>query len=331
MTITALATPDHPRHPGRRLVDQLRTAALLYASRGWHVFPLLPGQKRPACPGHPAARCDRSDPYCRHGHTGWEQRATTSDPRIHRAWSSTPYGIGIACGPSGLLVVDTDQPKLGDQADAGPTGEDSLARLEARHRAQLPPTYTVATPSGGTHRYFAMPEGVQLGNTVGQLGPLVDTRGAGGYVVAGPTIVERPYRVIDNRRPAELPAWLAQLLTTGTRRPQTPPRAPQTASRRLLATGPPARYVTAALANEAARVRAALPGQRNQLLFVAAVALGQLVGAGQLDEAIARDRLRDACAGHIAAGAFTAGEGDATITSGLTRGADEPRTRKATQ
>ena len=65
--------------PTARLVDQLRTAALLYASRGWHVFPLIPGQKRPACPGHPAARCDRSDPWCRRGHSGWEQRATTSD------------------------------------------------------------------------------------------------------------------------------------------------------------------------------------------------------------------------------------------------------------
>ena len=96
-----------------------------------------------------------------------------------------------------------------------------------------------------------------------------------------------------------------------------------------MASGPPARYVTAALANEAARVRAAMPRQRNHTLFIAAVALGQLVGAGQLDEHTVRDRLRDACAQHIRDGAFTAGEADATITSGLTRGAAEPRTRKA--
>ena len=327
-----MSTPPGAWGPaGRRLVDQLRTAALLYASRGWHVFPLIPGEKRPACPGHPASRCDRSDPWCRRGHQGWEQRATTSDLRILRAWSSTPYGIGIACGPSRLLVVDTDQPKSGDQAAAGiASGEDTLARIEARHRAQLPPTYTVATPSGGTHRYFALPEGVQFGNTAGKLGPLVDTRCAGGYVVAGPTVIGRPYRVVDNRRPVPLPDWLAQPLTTGTRRPQTPPSGPPTASQRLLATGPPARYVTAALANEAARVRGAVEGQRNYLLFVASVALGQLVGAGQLDEHTARGRLRDACSQHLLDPTFTTTDMERTITSGLTRGAAEPRTRKAT-
>ena len=50
------------------LVDQLRTAALLYASRGWHVFPLRPGDKRPAFPDHAEADCNRTDPRCRAGH-----------------------------------------------------------------------------------------------------------------------------------------------------------------------------------------------------------------------------------------------------------------------
>lgn len=314
-----------------RLVDQLLTAALLYASRGWHVFPLLPGTKRPACPGHPVTRCDRSDPWCRHGHTGWEQRATTTEARIHRAWSSRPYGIGIACGPSRLLVVDTDQPKLDQAGRAGSAdGEATLAQLEAEHGAQMPPTYTVATPSGGTHRYFVVPAGLQLGNTAGLLGPLVDTRGAGGYVVAGPTIVGRPYRVIEDRPPAPLPDWLARLLSPAGRQAPKPASAPQAAPPRLVPADRPARYVTAALAAEAARIRSAPEGQRNHRLFVASVALGQLVGAGQLDERTARDRLRDACAGHIAAGAFTVAEAEATITSGLSRGAAEPRTRKAT-
>ena len=73
-----------------------------------------------------------------------------------------------------------------------------------------------------------------------------------------------------------------------------------------------------------------MPGQRNHLLFCASVALGQLVAGGQLDENTARDRLREACAGHIQAGAFSAGQADATITSGLTRGAAQPRTGRTT-
>ena len=316
-------------------MSPLQAAALHYASRGWHVFPLLPGTKRPACPGHPAARCDRSDPWCRHGHSGWEQRATTSDARIIRAWSSQPYGIGIACGPSGLLVVDSDRPKPGPThpaaTDGHTSGDVALAELEARHRAQLPATYTVATPSGGTHRYFTVPDRLRLGNTAGQLAPLVDTRGAGGYVVAAPTLIGRPYTVIEDRWPAALPDWLAQLLTQPTGRPQTAVSGPPRTSPAPHLVGPPPRYVTAALAGEAARVRGAMPGQRNNLLFCASIALGQLVAGGVLDEQAARDWLREACAGHVLAGAFTAIQADSTITSGLIRGANQPRTGRTTQ
>jgi hypothetical protein len=55
-----------------------------------------------------------------------------------------------------------------------------------------------------------------------------------------------------------------------------------------------------------------------------------LVGGQVLDEHTARDRLREACASHILDGAFTAIEADATITSGLDRGAAEPRTGRTT-
>ena len=49
---------------------RLLEEALTDAGRGWPVFPLIPGTKRPACPTHPAASCNRSDPHCRHGHAG---------------------------------------------------------------------------------------------------------------------------------------------------------------------------------------------------------------------------------------------------------------------
>jgi hypothetical protein len=89
-------------------------AALNAAGRGWHVFPLRPGSKRPAYPDHDSKRCDRTDPRCRNGHTGWEPRATTDPGRITRAWSRTPYNIGIACGPARVVVVDLDTPKPED-------------------------------------------------------------------------------------------------------------------------------------------------------------------------------------------------------------------------
>jgi hypothetical protein len=97
---------------------------------------------------------------------------------------------------------------------------------------------------------------------------------------------------------------------------------PEGPARWLFEARPLPRRVIAALAGEAARVRSALPGQRTQLLFCASVALGQLVAGGQLDENIARDRLREACTGHVRAGAYTADEADATISSGFARGAE---------
>ena len=78
-------------------MNDLLTAALTAASRGWHVFPLVPDAKRPAV-------------------EDWEHRATTDTARIERCWSSGPYGVGIACGPSRLVVVDLDQPKPGQTA-----------------------------------------------------------------------------------------------------------------------------------------------------------------------------------------------------------------------
>lgn len=74
----------------------LTATAFAHAARGWHVFPLRPGDKRPAVPN-------------------WEGRATATDStRIRRCWQHAPYNIGIACGPSGLVVIDLDTPKTGE-------------------------------------------------------------------------------------------------------------------------------------------------------------------------------------------------------------------------
>ncbi|MGH3815229.1 MAG: bifunctional DNA primase/polymerase [Pseudonocardiaceae bacterium] len=305
----------------------LLQAALGYAACGWRVFPLHPDSKRPACPDHRATDCDRSDPRCAAGHTGWEDRATTDPERIRRAWSSRNFGIGIACGPSGLVVLDLDSPT----ADEHPPqrfapygirdGADMLAMLAVEAKATVPATYTVRTVSGGTHLYYQAPARSRIGNTAGSLGWLIDTRGCGGYVVAPPTTISgHTYTVTDDRDPAGLPGWLLAVLTQH--------HIPDAGSAPRPVTSPDraGRYAAAAVAGETAKVRMALPGNRNHTLFCAAVALGQLVAGRSLADEDAHAALQEACAKHIAADAFTTAEAEATIRSGLATGTRNPRT-----
>src|SRR5690348_11041735 len=168
----------------------LLAAALDYAARGWHVFPLRPNDKRPAFPDHTADTCHGRDPRCHAAgmHVGWEPRATTDPGRIRRAWATTPYNIGIACGPSRLVVVDLDTAKPGQPPPPSDppvrNGADVFGLVCAAHTSDGAPdlyaTFTVATGRGGTHLYYRHPDdGPQLRNTSGDigngLGPLVDT------------------------------------------------------------------------------------------------------------------------------------------------------------
>ncbi len=319
-------------------LDELVQAALDYAARGWHVFPLVPYTKKPACPAHTAARCDKSDPYCRHGHTSWEDRATRDPGRIRRAWSNRPYGIGIACGPSRLVVIDTDVSKPGAGAPSpwGPTGiragDGVLANLAADAGQKLPATWTVATPSGGFHRYYQAPAGIRLGNTAGKLGWLIDPRGRGGHVVAPPSrLLRGRYHLIDGYPdPVPLPDWLTHLLRETATRPQPATSSSPAPVQRQSGPDdqtPTQRYVTAAIAAETGHVRHAASGQRNHALFCASVALGQLVGGRQVDETTVHDLLLAACVDHVGVDGFTAAEANATIASGLGRGKTQPRTR----
>jgi hypothetical protein len=292
----------------------LLAAALAAAGRGWAAFPLRPDDKRPAFPDHPADRCTGTDPRCRDGHAGWEQRATADAGRIRRAWSTRPYGIGVACGPSGLLVVDLDQAR--DGATPPPewagarSGADVLAALAG---SRLPATYTVHTGRGGTHLYFTRPAGARLGNTAGALGWLVDTRGVGGYVVAaGSTVAGRPYTVADDRPPAPLPDWLLARLTT----PSAPPVPPARAGVERVSA-----YLRAAVAGEVARVAGAAEGTRNRTLFTAAAVLGQLVAGADLPAELVTAELEQVATGV----GLRPAEATATIRSGLRAGAQRPR------
>jgi hypothetical protein len=311
-TSTPVHAPTPPEGSPNVPTTDLLAAALAHAARGWHVFPLRPDDKRPAFPDHAADDCTGRDPRCRAGHLGWEPRATTDPDRIRRAWSHRPYGIGLACGPSGLVVVDLDTPK-DDTTDR--TGLDTLAALADRHGAGIEPTYTVSTGRGGTHLYYRHPDdGPALRNTAGTLGPMVDTRGQGGYVVAaGSTVAGRPYTIDLDTDPAPLPGWLAGLLAPAPLPPQRPVMV-------ALPGGRDRAYVRAAVERECGRVTDA-PDHHNDNLYRAAVALGQLVAGGALSADEASTALEHA---GISAGLRHRAV-LRTIASGFRAGAARPR------
>ncbi len=193
-------------------------AALTYAGEGIPVFPCKPGGK---------------EPLTQHGF----KDASTDASKITAWFNRWPNAnIGIPTGErSGILALDVDNPA-------------SLETLEAEH-GELPATTTIRTGSGGLHYYFRYPAGEKISISAGKLGPGLDTRGEGGYVIAPPSVATGPYEVLDRLPLAAPPGWLLQAL-----------RKPQSAADRT-ANGP---------ISTGSPVSANVPiaeGQRNQSLF----------------------------------------------------------------
>lgn len=135
--------------------------ALALAARNFPVFPLRPNDWRPAI-------------------KDWQKLATTDEATIRRWWTQWPdANVGVATG-KGLLVVDIDNKK-------GKNGSQSFADLDLPFEAL--DTFTVSTPSGGRHVYYRIDGDAR--NTAELLGPGIDTRGDGGYVVGpGSTLTD---------------------------------------------------------------------------------------------------------------------------------------------
>ena len=242
-------------------MSTLAESAFEYASRGWHVFPLLPRGKRP---------------LTRRGF-----HDASSDVGLARAWwsSSPAANIGIDCGRSGLLVVDLD----------GEQGRESWADWAARHGGHEP-TLAAETGGGGLHVYFT---GAGPSSTR-RLGEGIDTRGAGGYVVAPPSVHEsgRVYRWLDPCAPlAEAPGWLLEALAPAT---VTVAHGETQALPLGIRVTPYGRKALEGLADD---MLDAVQGVRNETLRRVACRAGRLEAAGELDAALAEQVLvRAACA-----------------------------------
>lgn len=275
--------------------SRMARAAVLYAEKGYRVFPCEPCGKRP---------------ICKHG-----VKDATSDIALIKAWwtKKPDANIGIATGAS-LLVVDID----------GERGEESLSILEEEH-GELPPTPQQRTGKG-RHLLFRV-EG-EVRNTAQRLGKNIDTRGDGGYIIAAPSMhangtryewhaEQRPSRM----DPADAPAWLIEAMTRPKISEQAAPAAP-VAPRRTGGSSNVDKYIDAAVNAEISKVATCGQGSRNDTLFRAAAALGGFVGAGALSQSFVESALSEAAASC----GLPKDEAAKTIASGIKTGMESPRT-----
>ncbi|MGB9798533.1 MAG: phage/plasmid primase, P4 family [Thermanaerothrix sp.] len=190
------------------------TELVTYSLRGWRVFPVHSVQNGRCTCGNPNCQSPGKHPIGALVPRGFKD-ATIDLDQIAAWWMMQPEAnVGIATGrESGLVVLDVDP-----RHDGGAT----LLDLEAKF-GRLPATLEALSGGGGRHLYFKYPAGVQyLKSSVGALGPGLDIRADGGFVVAPPSIHISGNAYLweassdpENDEPADLPGWLLNLLTAG--------------------------------------------------------------------------------------------------------------------
>lgn len=241
-------------------MSDLLTAALEYARQHLAVFPLRPRSKAPY------GKHECSAPAHEHGF----EDATTSEATVTAWWTAHPSAnVALATG-RGIDVLDVD----------GPEGERALEDLVAR-RWPLPSTSEVRTgrAEGGRHLYFLSAGWpCTTGTPTKGLGPKLDTKGLGGYVVLPPSIhpTGNKYEWTRSEPAAPAPAWITQMLLAAA--PAAAVTVPRPTPPRSLD-----RYVAAAVRGAIECVSGAPEGTRNETLNTEAFSMGQLVGAGVLE------------------------------------------------
>ncbi len=286
------------------MAGRTHSAALAYVGRGIAIFPVVPANNYKA----PATKNGLLD-------------ATTDPVQVDAWWSTNPrFNIGIPTGEkASFWVLDVD----------GDEGARSLAALEEQHGA-LPATPEQRT-ARGRHICFAWDADRPVRNRAGVPGPKLDVRGEGGYIVAAPSLHATgiQYEWHPERRPSKMdfapaPEWLLALvekkapdLRLVTSEPR--PRTAQPGSKLISPWG------EAILREECEKIRAAVPGTQENTLNACAFNVGTIVGAGEINEQIARTALIDA--GMAIARDWTFTDVADKVERALTAGIAKPRAK----
>lgn len=283
--------------------DPPAAAAWRYAERGWQVLPC----HHITATGCSCRKADCSSPGKHPRTASGFREATTSPGQVRQWWRRWPgANVGIRTGAQSRLVVLDVDPDHG--------GVEALRSLIAQH-GRLPPGLRARTGSGGWHLYFAHP-GDSIPNSAGRLGPGLDVRGDGGYVIAPPSNHRSGGAYVFNDEAAPVPDMPDWLLRSVRRQP-----APRRDAEPIRIGEAIDAWVQAAIAGEAARVLAAPEGARNATLNRAAFTLGQIAGAGMVDT----DTIRSALTRSALATGLGDREIEATISSGMAAGSRQPR------
>lgn len=237
----------------------------LYCSLGWRVLPLWSvvwpdPLEDPLCTCPKGATCASPGKHPRLPHGVLEASASVSV--ASGWWGQWPdANVGIATGPgSGLYVVDLDGP----------------AAVAAWTELGLPSGWQSRTGNGVHHVYTLLDE---LPNTASKIAPGIDTRGAGGYIVAPPSVHAKRlsrYQWIEREgeRPPPLPAAIRDAVTPSMQTPARPP---------TVAFGDSTAYAKGVLRHALERLAACPEGTRNETLNREAFLLGQWIGGSELD------------------------------------------------
>jgi putative DNA primase/helicase len=168
---------------------------------------------------NPDGSCSCGRTHCEHQGkhpiiSDWQNRCTNNPETIEGWWAECPQAnVGIVCGASGIVAIDIDAYK---------GGEESLITLLAEiGLPSLPTTVEARTGSGGRHLIFR-DGGNVIRNRTG-LRPGIDIRGHGGQIVVEPSSNKNgPYEWIISPfecEPALIPMELLQAIsqTNGSR------------------------------------------------------------------------------------------------------------------
>ncbi|MBK8980673.1 MAG: bifunctional DNA primase/polymerase [Planctomycetes bacterium] len=275
-----------------------RHEAIAALARGWALTPL-----------------DGKRPIRRR----WQQEDPPTEQTV-LGWLAEGSNLGLRTGTvSGIVVIDDDT-----------TDGSATASLD------LPVTLTVITGSGKRHYYFRTPTDFSIGNSVKTLADGIDVRGDGGQVVFVGSLhpdTRRPYTWAPGLSPddvpiAALPEHVLERLRPALKQAQPALRivsADDLAGHRgvedLRLRPRISAYVQAAVDGEIHNVLSSTEGSRNDTLNRSAFALGQLIGAGALDEHSTIDSLLNAATSI----GLSESEATATIASGIIAGRGEPR------